>query len=108
MCVIHRHSLALRIIKAGAFPYHADIQLVLLPRIGDCVLQPTDIQLAVYMGNSLLNQLCRVKIYRIGVFVVDGFPQLLELFSLETVIQRVSSTFGLLPSSNMAFSRLSS
>ena len=47
------------------------------------------------MRNRLPNQLFRIKIHRIGVFVVDGLPELLEFCFFKSIVQRIFQYFRL-------------
>ena len=58
-------------------------------------MQAADIQFAVDVRNRLPNQLFRIKIHRIGVFVVDRLPELLELCLFKPVVQRIFQHFRL-------------
>ena len=47
------------------------------------------------MYDCFLNQFLRIKIHRIGVFVVDRLPELLELCLFKPVVQRIFQHFRL-------------
>ena len=62
---------------------------------GDRILQAAHIELAVNVRDGLLNQLLGLKIHRIGVLMVNGRPELLELLFVEALVQRILIDFGL-------------
>ena len=95
MRIFQYSRLTFCVIKATALTHHVCIQNVFLSGIGDGILQTTDIQLTVDVCNRLLDQLFRIKIHRIGVFVIDGLPELLELCFFKPVVQRIFQHFRL-------------
>ena len=89
MCIPQRICFVLCVVEAAAFPHHIGTQNIFLTSIGDGILQPADVQLAVDVYDCFLNQFLRIKIHRIGVFVVDCLPKLLELSFFKPVVQRI-------------------
>lgn len=74
----------------------------------DGVLQLADIEFTVNMRDCLGNQFIGIEINSIGVLVVDGIPEFLELCFFKPSVQRISRTFGLLASANIFWRTLAS
>ena len=60
------------------------------------ILQLTHIELTVDMGDRLGNQLIRIEVHGISIFMIDRLPKPLEFFFFKAFIQRIVQNFGLI------------
>ena len=88
-CVFQCFSASLCSIEAVTTTYHVCIQSIPLCSMTDGVLQLADIEFTVNMRDCLGNQFIGIEINSIGVLVVDGIPEFLELCFFKPSVQRI-------------------
>ena len=88
-CVFQRFSASLCSIEAVTTTHHICIQSIPLCSMTDGVLQLADIEFTVNTRDCFGNQFIGVEINGIGVLVVDGIPEFLELCFFKPSVQRI-------------------
>ena len=88
-CVFQRFSASLCSIEAVTTTHHVCIQSIPLCSMTDGVLQLADIEFTVNMRDCFGNQFIRIEINSIGVLVIDGIPEFLELCFFKPSVQRI-------------------